>query len=75
MDALLGRTQRAELADTKGQTCSEPQGTTAKCISSEKEETVGGLWEQRGLAGGGLLVRCSKFRSWKLEEGVEIKPG
>lgn len=75
MDALLGRTQRAELADPKGQTCSEPRGTIAECISSEKEETVGSVWEQPRLAGGGLLVRCSKFRSWKLEEGVETKSG
>lgn len=77
--ACLNRGSGNEQADdTKGQACSEPRCVTAKCPrSSEKEEATGGLWGGVGAAGGGggngLLVRRSKFRSWKLREGVEMK--
>lgn len=71
----IGQDPESRAGWHKGAGVFRARGTTAKCISSEQEETGGGVWEQPRLAGGGLLVRCSKFRSWKLEEGVEIKSG
>lgn len=44
---------KEQAVDTKGQACLETWCTTAKYTqSSEKEETIGGLWGGVGAAGG-----------------------
>lgn len=76
MDALVGGAPRAELKDTKGQTHLEPCCTTAEVHwelrgggGREAQAEGGGCRRWDGALGQGIR----QSRSWKLEEGVEIK--